>query len=176
MKYFLITAFGEDRPGIVKAVSEVLYKHNFNIEDSSMTRLNNEFTIMLIVQTDDNITEEQLKEEFKKIEQEYNLNIYIKQIPFETLEKSKEIGEIYSIIVYGADKPGIVYKVAKLLADKGINISDLRTEKSKDLYVMVIEAEFPKNLKIEEFEKDIDRLKHDINVDISLEKIETAEM
>ncbi len=176
MRYFLITAFGEDRPGIVKAVTEVLYRHNFNIEDSTMTRINNEFAIMLVVQADDEATEENLIEEFKKIEDEYGLTISVKEIPEEVLHRKRPIGETYSIVVYGADKPGIVYRVSKLLADKEINISDLRTEKTKDLYVMVIEAEFPEGLDIESFKNELDKLKKEINVDISFEKIESAEM
>jgi glycine cleavage system transcriptional repressor len=49
MPFFLISLFGKDRPGIVAEVSKVLYQLNLNIEDSSMTRLKGEFTIMLIV-------------------------------------------------------------------------------------------------------------------------------
>ncbi len=176
MKYFLITAFGEDKPGIVKAVTEVLYRHNFNIEDSTMTRINNEFTIMLVVQTDNDTTEEILKKELKRIEEELRLTVNVKEIPEEVVKGKRTVGETYSLIVYGADKPGIVYKVAKLLADKNINISDLRTEKTNDLYVMIIEAEFPKGINIEDFEKELDKLKKEINVDVSFEKIESAEM
>ncbi len=176
MKHFLITAFGEDRPGIVKAVAEVLYKHGFNIEDSAMTRLNNEFTIMLIVQTDDETKEEDLKKELQELSEKSGLTITVKQLPKEQLNKKQESKEIINLVVYGADKPGIVYNVAKLLSDKGINISDLRTEKSNDLYVMIIEAELPPDIDLSTFEKDLDNLKKDINVDISCKKIETAEM
>ncbi len=176
MKHFVITAFGEDKPGIVEKITKVLYEKNLNIEDSSMTRLNNEFTVMLVVASENDISEEDLKKEFEKVEKELNLFINVKEIPEETIEGKKEVGEIYNLIVYGADKPGIVYKVSKLLADKDINISDLRTEKSKDLYVMAIEAEVPKITNIEDLEKDIEKLKDEMNIDISLEKVETVEM
>ncbi len=176
MKHFVITAFGEDKPGIVEKITKILFEKNLNIEDSSMTRLNNEFTVMLVVASENDISEEELKKEFEKVEKEMKLFINVKEIPEEIIENKKEIGEIYNLIVYGADKPGIVYKVSKLLADKNINISDLRTEKSKDLYVMAIEAEVPKITNMEEFEKELERLKDEMNVDISIEKVETVEM
>ncbi len=176
MKHFVITAFGEDKPGIVEKITKVLYEKNLNIEDSSMTRLNNEFTVMLVVASQDDISEEVLKKEFEKIEKEMKLFINVKEIPEEVIKDRQEIGEIYNIVVYGADKPGIVYKVSKLLADKNINISDLRTEKSKDLYVMAIQAEVPKITNMEDLEREIDKLKEEMNIDISLEKVETVEM
>ncbi len=176
MKYFVITAVGEDRPGIVEKVTELLYRLGFNLEDSSMTRLNNEFTIMLIVSTDKNISVEQLKKEFETLEKELSLLINIKEIPEEVFNQKKEIGDVYNIVVYGSDKPGIVYKVAKLLAENGINIADLKTEKSNDLYVMIIEAEFPEYINIEQFNNQLESLKSDLNVDISCEKIESIEI
>ncbi len=176
MKYFVITAVGEDRPGIVEKVTELLYRLGFNLEDSSMTRLNNEFTIMLIVSTDKDISVEQLKKEFETLEKQLSLLINVKEIPEEIFNQKKEIEDIYNIVVYGSDKPGIVYKVAKLLSKNGINIADLKTEKSNDLYVMIIEAEFPKNVDIQQFNEDLENLKSDLNVDISCEKIESIEI
>ncbi|NPA52945.1 MAG: ACT domain-containing protein [Aquificae bacterium] len=176
MKHFLITAFGEDKPGIVKAVAEILYKHGFNIEDSAMTRLNNEFAIMLIVQTDDITKEEDLKRELKALSDSLGLTITVKQIPVEQIQKEKKPKEIINLIVYGADKPGIVFNVANLLADRGINISDLRTEKAEDLYVMLIEAELPQNINLSDLEEQLQNLKEKLNVDISCKKIDTVEM
>jgi glycine cleavage system transcriptional repressor len=173
MNHFIIVAIGEDRSGIVAKVTEVLFKNGFNIEDSSMTRLNNEFTIMLIVKGDKNI--EHLKQEFIQLEKE-GLTIIIKEVSEDVINKPREKLPIFNIAVYGSDKPGIVYKVSKLLADKGINISDLRTEKVNSLYIMFIESEFPEEVDILEFNKDIEKLKQELDVDIEIENVETAEL
>ncbi len=176
MKHFVITAVGEDRPGIVADIAKVLYEEGFNIEDSSMTRLNNEFAVMLIVTTDKEISQEQLKEKFRKKKKKKGLLINIREIPQEVYEGKREIGDIYNLVVYGADKPGIVYKVAKLLADKNINIADLRTEKSPEIYVLIAQIEFPTGLKEEDVIPDIEKLKDELNIDISIEKVESVEM
>ncbi|WP_297890018.1 ACT domain-containing protein [Sulfurihydrogenibium sp.] len=172
MKQFIITAFGEDRPGIVAKVSEILYKNGLNIEDSAMTRLNNEFVIMLVVKG--NIDKNILEKDLKILEKE-NLTFTVKEIP--VLEETQnENYQSCNIIVYGSDKPGIVYNVSKLLADKSINIADLRTEKTKDLYVMFIQAELPENVDISDLEREIENLKSSLNVDISIQNVDTANL
>ena len=172
MKTFLITAFGEDRPGIVAKVSQLFYKNGLNIEDSAMTRLNNEFVIMLIVKGD--IDYNTLKQDLYTLEKD-NLNVTLKEIS-ELAKKNTGSTQTYNIIVYGSDKPGIVYNVSKLLAEKSINIADLRTEKTNDLYVMFIQAEIPQELDIKEFENEIENLKNVLNVDIAVENIDTANL
>jgi glycine cleavage system transcriptional repressor len=166
-------AIGEDKPGIVAKVTEILFKNGFNIEDSSMTRLNNEFTIMLIVKGDKSL--EHLKQEFSQLEKE-GLTIIIKEVSEDVINKPRKKLPIFNIAVYGSDKPGIVYKVSKLLADKGINISDLRTEKVNSLYIMFIESEFPEEVDILEFNREIEKLKQELDVDIKIENVETAEL
>jgi glycine cleavage system transcriptional repressor len=173
MNHFIIVAIGEDKPGIVAKVTEILFKNGFNIEDSSMTRLNNEFTIMLIVKGDKNL--EHLKQEFSQLEKE-GLTIIIKEVSEDVINKPRKKLPIFNIAVYGSDKPGIVYKVSKLLADKGINISDLRTEKVNSLYIMFIESEFPEEVDILEFNREIEKLKQELDVDIEIENVETAEL
>jgi len=48
--YLVISALGEDRPGIVSQFSKVLLEHGCNIEDSRMTVLGGEFAVMLLVE------------------------------------------------------------------------------------------------------------------------------
>ena len=43
-----MTAFGKDRPGIVADVSQIIYENGCNLEDSTMTLLEDEFTIILL--------------------------------------------------------------------------------------------------------------------------------
>jgi glycine cleavage system transcriptional repressor len=45
----VITALGEDRPGIVDELSNVLGKQQLNIEDSRMSALGGEFAILMLV-------------------------------------------------------------------------------------------------------------------------------
>lgn len=175
MAYFIVTAFGEDKPGIVAKTTKILYEKGMNIEDSSMTKLNNEFTIMLIVKGESDLN--QLKTAFDKLSEEENLTFVVKQLPEDTISKpSIHYPQTVDIVVYGADKLGIVYNVSKLLAQMRINISDLRTEKTDHLYVMFIEAQIPAEISLENLKEEIEKLKKELNVDIAIHQVEEAEL
>ena len=48
--YLVLSALGEDRPGIVSQLSKVLLEAGCNIEDSRMAVLGGEFAVMLLVE------------------------------------------------------------------------------------------------------------------------------
>ena len=48
--WYLLSLVGKDRPGLVAQVSAALCKAGCNLGDSSMARLGNNFTILLMVQ------------------------------------------------------------------------------------------------------------------------------
>jgi glycine cleavage system transcriptional repressor len=159
MKKYILTAFGKDKPGIVASITEVLYNKGANIEDSSMSRLSDQFVIMLLFTSQNPITKEDFKLE--------DIDIDIKPVEDQTPSEKPNCNAIISI--YGADKIGIVYKVSKLLASKNINITDLRTHKLKDIYIMLIEVELKDSLS--SLEKSLKEISKEINVDISLQEV-----
>lgn len=84
------------------------------------------------------------------------------------------------ISVYGADKPGIVYQVAKELGERNINITDLNTkligDKENPVYVMMLEAMLPENTEVDEVETWMQELKQKLQVDISVRSLATMEL
>ena len=173
-KHFLINAFGKDRPGIVAEVSKILYENGFNLEDSTMSKLADEFTIMLVVCTEKDLSADEVEKLFLPVKEKLNLNIYVKEIEY--TEEKEEKDTLYKVVVYGADKSGIVYKVAKLMADNGINIVDMTTEKANDIYILITDIDIPENIDFEDFKTKIKELGNEIDVDISCEKIEVLEL
>jgi glycine cleavage system transcriptional repressor len=49
VQFVAVTAVGQDRPGIVAEFSGVLYRFGCNLEESTMTRLRDEFAMLLLV-------------------------------------------------------------------------------------------------------------------------------
>lgn len=175
MKKFTLTAVGRDQTGIVSRLTEVLYKHNFNIEDSSMTRLGSEFAIILIMTASEDTDSPKLLESLSKIEKDIGLSIHFKEIAEED-NKVEMVGN-HLITVYGADKEGIVFKTGELLAGNNISITDLKTktnhsEDSSDIYVMVIEANFPDALDATDIETKLNSLGKELDVHITVKEIE----
>ena len=179
MPYFALTIIGRDRPGIVSQVTEILYRLGFNIADSSCSILGGQFSMILIISSPKMKVDSDFKEDFSALE-ESNLSVYIR-----TLKPGGEIspdneGEHCMISVYGSDKPGIVYQVAKELGQRKINITDLNTkligEEKSPVYVMMLEATLPEGIELQDVESWMKELKQQLKVDISVRSLETMEL
>ncbi|MDA3903161.1 MAG: amino acid-binding protein [Desulfuromusa sp.] len=179
MQHFALTIIGRDRPGIVSQVTEILYQGGFNIADSSCSILGGQFSMILIISNPEISSKEEFSETFNPLE-EKNLSVYIRTLKPGGEIRSNLEGELCMISVYGADKPGIVYQVAKELGDRSINITDLNTklvgDKQNPVYVMMLEAMLPENTEIEEVESWMKELKQKLQVDISVRSLIAMEL
>jgi predicted amino acid-binding ACT domain protein len=86
----------------------------------------------------------------------------------------------YIISVYGCDKTGIVYNISKYLTENKINITDVQTtlskSKGKNTYMMIIECDIPPNKYYEKFSKELSKLAKLLNINISLNRAEFADI
>jgi glycine cleavage system transcriptional repressor len=166
----VISAIGKDRPGIVSAVSKVLFEAGCNLEDSSMT-------MILIVSMPKTLTLSILDQKFSVIRQEQGLSVFLRPLSDQEMGSHQSRGMLYMISVYGNDQTGIVYRVAQLLADHQANITDVSTKRTvqdqSSLYMMMMEVECPKNLNLSELEKKLNELAKDLAVTITFHPIDT---
>jgi glycine cleavage system transcriptional repressor len=139
---FAVTAIGPDRPGIVAAVSRALLGLDGNIEDSQMSILRGHFAVMLMVRVPDSVSDEALAEHLGPVRDELGLEA-ITFNPVDELSPAMEPAT-HVVTVSGADHPGIVSAVSHVLAELGVNITDLETRLTgagdSPLYTMVIEV------------------------------------
>ncbi len=181
-KYFYaVTVIGKDKPGIVAGVAKVLFEKGFSIEDSSSTLLKDQFSMILIVSIDENISILELKKSFYKVRADLNMSVSIRRIEPEELEEleHKNSENMFMVSVYGSDKPGIVYGVSRVFADNNINIIDLRTRVTKSdtpLYVMIMEISVPKHIDEGKLNELLDSTCKALGVDYSARKVETYEL
>lgn len=73
----VITAIGEDRPGIVNELTKILLNANLNVEDSRMSVLGGEFAVMLLV-TGSETSITSIKQQKEELSTSLNLNLLIK--------------------------------------------------------------------------------------------------
>ena len=177
----VLTAIGKDRPGIVSAVSKVLYETGCNIEDSSMTILKGDFAMILAISLPEGLNATELDKKLDPVKQLLNLLILLRELPPEELiHKPPSDTQMYIISVYGTDKPGIVYKVTKILADAGVNICDVNTKitgnKKNPVYVMVLEVEIPPQVKIDDITEKLSSIGKELKVEINIKPLETLEL
>ncbi|GAB4357921.1 MAG: amino acid-binding protein [Gammaproteobacteria bacterium] len=137
--WYMVTLVGEDRPGIVAKVTSALYEGECNLGETSMMRLGENFTIMMMVSSDASAS--QLESLLRPVADSLGLRLHVDRIR----------GKLHShlvpdvrITVSGADRAGIVAKVTSALAEAGLNILDLESDvagsEEAPLYIMCIEG------------------------------------
>ncbi len=123
----VISALGADRAGIVDELSNIIYTHELNIEDSRMTVLGGEFAILLLVSGKQSALE-QLQAKATDIEQALQMRLLIK--PTTESAPAPAVNSIpYSVEVAAIDHPGIVSNISRFFSSRNINIVNLQTER-----------------------------------------------
>lgn len=177
---FAVSVVGADRPGIVAAITEVLFRLGCNISDSSSTMLAGQFATILIVTHTKPFSKEQLEEELGKVCKEMEMTLSVRQLNNGEARRGETKGEICQVTVYGADQPGIVYHVTSALAAHQVNIMDLQTKlagtDTEPVYIMMLEAALPDNLVPVDLEKLLAQIKTDLQVEIGVRLITPVEL
>ena len=120
----VISALGTDRPGIVDEISNIIYKHALNIEDSRMTVLGGEFAMLLLVSGEPSAIDA-IQTQINEIEQALQMRLMIK-VTDDTAPIENAVP--YAIEVTSIDHPGIVNNISSFFSQRGINIVNLHTE------------------------------------------------
>jgi glycine cleavage system transcriptional repressor len=145
MPTLAVSAVGLDRPGIIAGVAERLAAHGANITDSRMAILRGHFAMTLIVEGAERAA---LDADLGELGLEA---VTVTEVPEAVAPPRSEPTAVVS--VHGADHPGIVAAVTRVLADAGVNVCDLQTRLAQDLYVMIIDAAVPPGLALEELDR-----------------------
>lgn len=175
----VLTAVGLDRPGIVAAVTKILYDCGCNLEESSMTLLHNDFAMIVLISMPDTTTLDKLKQAMKPVAEAMGLSVNFRTMSAREISgHTDETPPNYSLSIYGTDKPGIVYRITAMLAEHNINIIDLETQCSRSeqpLYSMILDIVVPESVCEDKLNSMLGKLCADIKVDFSLEPITFCE-
>ncbi|HEV7885969.1 MAG TPA: ACT domain-containing protein [Acidimicrobiales bacterium] len=170
MAHFALTAVGKDRPGIVAAVTGVLVEHQCNLEDTSMSILRGHFAMMLVVAGPDVLNPAALEDAVVQSTGAYDLVVAVRRIDDDVPDSPE--GDAWTVAVYGADRPGIVHQVTALLADAGVNVTDLTTrvigDAARPVYAMVLEVTLPPGVAPDEVAARLDAEAASLGVECSL--------
>ena len=125
MKKIVLSVLGYDRPGIVAAVSRILFEQQCNIEDVSQTILQTEFAGVFIASMPDGIGEAELLAKLREGLEPMGLSVLLK--PMEPPGEWKTTaGEPFVITTVGLDRTGLVAGITEVMARFRVNITNLR--------------------------------------------------
>ena len=122
MATFILTVLGDDRPGLVSAISAPISEHGASWERSQMSRLAGKFAGIVVVTVAD-ARVDALTADLGALS-EQGLQVLVERtdepVDRETLRLSLDL--------LGADHPGIVAEISASLADHDVNIEELSTD------------------------------------------------
>ncbi|MBE2294640.1 MAG: glycine cleavage system protein R [Phycisphaerales bacterium] len=171
--YLVVSALGEDRPGLVNELSRVILECDCSIVDSRMTVLGGEFAILLLVQGNWN-TLTKLEMQLKRLEQTLNMIIVSKRTEGRTL--GSDILP-YAVEVVAVNHSGIVHHLASFFASRSINIEDMVTRSysaphtGTPMFSVNLAIGIPANTHIAMLREEFLDFCDDLNLDAVLEPI-----
>jgi glycine cleavage system transcriptional repressor len=165
-----VTVIGNDRPGIVAGVTKALYEEGCNLEDVTSTILRGHFSMVMVVRAADGTDAARLEAALEPVAREMDLVVAARPV-----EEAAAVldDSTHLVSVYGADHPGIVFRVADALARLGANVTDLTSRvigsPEQPVYALMLEisTERPGDVAGE-----LDSLRAEIGVEASIHPIE----
>ena len=168
-QWHMLTLIGEDKPGIVAAVTRALFEFGLNLGETSMLRLGGNFTVMMMVSGEH--SEAELRDRLKPVIEAQGMCLNIDPIKAHLHE---HLVPNIQVTVTGADRAGIVAQVTSALAEAGFNILDLESDVAgtadKPVYIMQIAG--VADVAVEVIERALVPLREH-GVDVNVSAIET---
>jgi glycine cleavage system transcriptional repressor len=173
-RWFILSAIGRDRPGLVSELARLVLESDANLEDSRMTILGTDFAVILLCSSSSGRSADTLAIGAKRLEREHGLTILLRHLDGGPRPGVPAPGcRLYRIEAAGEDKAGIVASICGVLAERGVNIVELTTRAKpgpggSPHYELVLKAEVPDACDVrslrEALDKEADRLVLDLAV------------
>lgn len=173
-RWFILSAVGRDRPGIVADLAQLVFDCEANLEDSRMALLGNEFASILLCSGTSDDLGEQLVSGARRLEWENRLTILVRPLEGEPRPLVPAPGHrLFHIEAQGEDRAGIVARICRRLADLRVNIADLRSTtlpspSGASLYRMRLAAEVPDSLDVADLQKALDEAGADLGLEVDV--------
>jgi glycine cleavage system transcriptional repressor len=165
-----VTVVGSDRPGIVAGISEALYELGCNLEDVTSTILRGHFAMVLVVRVPQEADPVDIRQRLEAIGGPLGVTVTASPLEDATLDVDPPT---HMVSVYGADRPGIVFRVTERLRSRSVNITDLTSrmlgEDGQTVYALMLEVAAPAG---EDVEADLADLREQLGVEVSVRPIE----
>ena len=173
-RWFILSAIGKDRPGLVADLARLVLEADANLEDSRMTILGTDFAVILLCSSISDGAGDRLAVGVKRLERDHGLTILLRHLeegPRSTIPAPGT--KLYRVEASGEDRAGIVAAICGVLADRRVNIVDLSTQSrpgpgGSPHYEMVISAEVPDDVESTDLRQALEIEANRLVIDVSL--------
>jgi glycine cleavage system regulatory protein len=172
----VMTVIGEDRPGLVESVADLVASHGGNWLESRMSRLGGQFAGILRVEVSPE-REQALVANLKSLSSR-GLTVVVHS---DQHKDEPPPGRVRLLEIVGQDRPGIVRQISHALASYGVNVEELQTEcasaamTGETLFKARARLRVPESADIEKIRQNLEKIASDLIVDVSFAELEAEE-
>ena len=168
----IISVLGKDRPGIIAAVTRILFELDCNIENVSQTILQNEFSGIFIVSVPDGLSEAALHQQLETGLGAMGLHVYEK--PLSDPDDTATVGcDPFVITTKGPDQKGLVAAMTAIMADYQINVTNLQAVfkggDDPNANIMIYEVDIPNQADPQALRQALREKARALSLDISIQ-------
>jgi glycine cleavage system transcriptional repressor len=169
----ILTAIGNDRPGLVDEVSQFIFDAGGNIEDSRMVNLRGQFAMMVLFSASDERIE-QSRSGLSSLHAKTQLQAELRPAGA-SAAPAPDRARPYRLTATAIDQSGLVHRIARALRDLGANIESLDSRLAAAPYTgapmfeMELMLTLPIRTPIARLRETLGKLCDELNVDWQLE-------
>lgn len=165
----VITVFGQDRPGLVESVAARVASEGGNWLESRLLHLGGHFAGIVRIEIEKS-DEEKLLTTLRDLEPT-GLSVVAHEagVP----DASPRKGQAASIEIVGHDRTGIVREISRVLAEHGVNVEELETERTsapmtgEPIFRAQAAVVLPEELNASNLQVELEKIASDLMVDLS---------
>ena len=171
-RHAVLTAIGDDRPGLVAEVTRYVLERGGNLEDSRMVNLHGQFAMMMLVAGPDEVIDRVL-DGISQLEREAGVHAELR-VAEPGGKAAVSAAMPYRLNTWAMDHPGLMRSIAQLLGELGVNIesvdSSLRPAPytNTPLFEMELVLSVPATTYVAELREKVGELCDEMNIDWQL--------
>ena len=170
---------GQDRPGILAAVSQVLFEQRCNIESVSQTLLQSVFGALLMVALPDELDEPALQSCLRAKVAALSLDVFVRSYPREATRTAPP-AEPFVVTSHGPDRPGIIAAITGVFARHAANVTDLQAVfeggASPDRNATIFQVDVPQAVDLPAFYAELRQIAASLGLELNIQHRRLFEM
>lgn len=166
----VLTILGQDRPGLVDSLAQVVAEHGGNWVESRMAHLAGQFAGILRVE----VAAEQAEPLTNALKSLAGTGLESVVHPDLAVPVDCQTPPVHLSLV-GQDRPGIIREISQVLASHGVNVEELNTEctnapnTGQALFRATAQLRLPAHVSAEALREALEQVAADMMVDVTLE-------